>query len=203
VTDADRLASDATRAFFGPRASSWDVRFPNDGPAFERAVADLAPPPGGTALDVGCGTARAAPALRSAVGPGGIVVALDLTAEMLAVAVAQGRLGPARLVVADANRLPLRDGTAHAVLASGLLPHLSDPAQGLAELARATARGGRLAIFHPIGRAALAARHGSEPSNDDVLAAGRISSLLAASGWVLVELDDAQDRYLALACRTV
>jgi SAM-dependent methyltransferase len=80
-----------TRAFFGPRAAGWETRFPDDGPGYARAVAELAPSPGGAVLDVACGTGRALPALRAAVGPGGTVLGLDLTVEMLAEAGAAGQ----------------------------------------------------------------------------------------------------------------
>jgi SAM-dependent methyltransferase len=59
----------ATRAFFGPRATGWDDRFPDDAPAYRRMVAELAPPPGGRALDAGCGTGRALPHLRGTAAP--------------------------------------------------------------------------------------------------------------------------------------
>lgn len=190
------------RAFFGPRAAGWDERFPGDGPAYERAVADLAPPPGGTALDVGCGTGRALAALHRAVGPAGTVVGVDVTAEMLAVAAASVAAAPGRAVVlADGLCLPLPTASVDAVLAAGFLPHLPDPMAGLAELARVTRPGGRLALFHPIGRRALAARHGGEPSADDPRDPSRLPALLDATGWAAGPVDDGDDRYLALSTR--
>lgn len=190
-----------TRAFFGPRAAGWETRFPDDGPSYERAVAELAPPVGGTALDVACGTGRALPALRSAVGPAGTVLGVDLTVEMLAEATRRGRGGLSTLVLADAMALPLATGSLDAVLAAGLVTHLPDPVAGLAELARATRLGGRLALFHPIGRAALARKHGHEPNGDDIRSADRIRPLLAEAGWRCESVDDADDRYLVLAVR--
>ncbi|MGF1432535.1 SAM-dependent methyltransferase, partial [Kitasatospora sp. LaBMicrA B282] len=56
-----------TRDFFAARAAGWEERFPDDGPRYAAAVAELAPPPGGAVLDAGCGTGRALPALRAAV----------------------------------------------------------------------------------------------------------------------------------------
>ncbi len=72
-----------TRAFFASRASSWDTRFGDDMPAYAAAVARAGIPRGGVVVDVGCGTGRALPALRRAVGPDGSVIAADLTPEML------------------------------------------------------------------------------------------------------------------------
>ena len=154
-------------------------------------------------LDAGCGTGRAVPALRAAVGPDGTVVAVDATPEMLAEAARRGRGGPGGggLVLADGLRLPLPAASVDAVLAAGYLPHLPDPVAGLAELGRVTRPGGRLALFHPIGRRALAARHGGEPSTEDPRDPSRLPGLLRSTGWDPGPVDDGDDRYLALATR--
>lgn len=190
-----------TRKFFGPRAAGWEDRFPDDGPAYAAAVSALAPPIGGVVLDAACGTGRALEPLRAAVGPTGLVLGLDATPEMLTQAVARGREPFGALVLADVSRLPLATGSVDAIFAAGLVSHLPDPEQGLAELARVAAEGARLALFHPLGRVALARRHGGEPSPDDVRAPERIASVLATAGWRLESLDDGPDRYLALAAR--
>jgi SAM-dependent methyltransferase len=194
----------ATRAFFAPRAAGWEIRFPDDGPSYRQAVAELAPPAGGAVADVACGTGRALPELRAAVGPAGTVIGIDLTVEMLAEATTRGRNGPAALVLADAMRLPLAPAALDAVFAAGLLPHLADPVAGLAELSRVCRQGARLALFHPIGRAALARRHGRELSDGDVRdirAEPRIRAALDQTGWHCDVFDDAEDRYLVLATR--
>ena len=190
-----------TQAFFATRAAGWEERFPDDEPRYEQAVRDVAPPAGGRVLDVGCGTGRAIPFLRRAVGDAGRVVALDVTPEMLAEARRRGRGQLAKLVQADGEALPFRAASFDAILAAGFVPHLPDPQAGLAELARVTVSGGRLAIFHPIGRATLAARHGGTPSDDDVIAPGRLGALLRAAGWALERIDDSPERFLALAVR--
>jgi ubiquinone/menaquinone biosynthesis C-methylase UbiE len=191
----------AIQEFFAVRAAGWDDRFGSDEEQFRRAIAELRPMVGGTVLDVACGTGRSLPWLREAVGPDGRVLGIDATAEMLQAAQRAGRDSSARLVLGDGEALPLRDGACEAVLAAGYVPHLSDPTAGLAELARVTRAGGRLAIFHPIGRAALARRHGNVPSDDDVTAPHRIRSLLAEAGWTAESVDDGEERYLALAVR--
>jgi SAM-dependent methyltransferase len=192
----------ATRAFFGSRAASWEDRFPDDGPSYQRAVADLAPQPGDAVADIGCGTGRALPALRETVGPDGTVIGVDLTEEMLAEATRRGRNAVATLLLADATSLPLTTGKLDAVFAAGLVTHLPDPVAGLAELARVCRPGGRLALFHPLGRAALAKRHGRDLSEDDLRSPDRIRTVLAAAGWRCTDVDDATDRYLVLAVRT-
>jgi SAM-dependent methyltransferase len=202
---ADRLGRDLhpdeTRAFFAPRAASWEQRFPDDDRAYAAAVADLGLRAGQTALDVGCGTARALPHLRRAVGPAGAVLGVDLTPEMLATARRYGRHLHGWLVLADARRLPLPAGGVDGAFAAGLLPHLPDPDGGLTELARVTRPGGRLGLFHPSGRAALAARQGRRLRDDDTLAQATLHRLLERTGWRLDRYDDAPDRFLAVAER--
>jgi SAM-dependent methyltransferase len=188
----------ATRAFFGPRAASWEDRFPDDGPAYRQAVRELAPRLGGAAADIGCGTGRAIPPLRDAVGPSGIVLGVDLTEEMLAEAARRDRRP---LALADAMRLPLATGSLDAVFAAGLVSHLPDPVAGLAEFARVCVPGGRLALFHPVGRVALASRQGRTLAADDLRAPERIRAVLTEAGWRCESVDDATERYLVLAVR--
>ncbi|MGW0466644.1 class I SAM-dependent methyltransferase [Streptomyces sp. NPDC003027] len=197
------MSDDPTRVqeFFGARAAAWDARFPDDGPAYAAAVADLGLRPGDTVLDAGCGTGRALSPLRAAVSPAGTVLGADLTPEMLAEAVRAGRDAVAALLLTDVTRLPLRDGALDAVFGAGLLSHLPDPAENLRELARVVRPGGRLALFHPIGRAALAARHGRQLTEEDLRAEPNLRPLLARSGWRLTAYVDRDDRYLALAVR--
>jgi ubiquinone/menaquinone biosynthesis C-methylase UbiE len=191
-----------TQEFFEARAAGWEDRFPDDDALFEAAVAELGPIAGSRVLDVGCGTGRALPFIRNAVGLTGLVVGADLTPGMINEAARRGRGSQAQLLVADVMRLPFSATQFDVVFAAGLLPHLIDPLSSLMELARVTARGGELAIFHPIGRVALAARHGGTPSDDDTLAPARLRYFLDASGWAVEHIDDGVQRYLALASRT-
>jgi SAM-dependent methyltransferase len=200
-SQAERQRVSATREFFGPRAAGWEERFPDDGPRYERAVADLAPPQGAAVLDAGCGTGRALPYLAPAVGSAGVVVGLDLTPEMVAVARQRYAFAASGLVVGDVLRMPFADGAFDAVFAAGLISHLPEPAAGLREICRVCRPGARLALFHPIGRAALGRRHGRELSDADVRAESNLRELLDRCGWNCDQVDDAEERYLALATR--
>ncbi|MGW4276419.1 SAM-dependent methyltransferase, partial [Streptomyces seoulensis] len=85
--------------------------------------------------------------------------------------------------------------------AAGLVAHLPDPARDLRELRRVVRRGGTLALFHPIGRAALAARQGRRITPDDLRAESNLRPLLAGSGLRLTSYTDEDARFLALAVR--
>ncbi|MGW0613990.1 class I SAM-dependent methyltransferase [Streptomyces sp. NPDC002788] len=187
--------------FFTARAAGWDSRFPYDGPAYTAAVAELGLRAGDRVLDAGCGTGRALPPLRAAVGPSGVVLGADLTPAMLREAVGAGRDRDGQLLLADVAALPLRTRSLDAVFGAGLISHLPSPDENLRELARVVRPGGVLALFHPIGRAALAARHGRPLTPDDLRAEPNLRPLLAGSGWRLTSYVDEDSRFLALAVR--
>lgn len=197
------MSDDHTRVrdFFTSRAADWDTRFPDDGPAYRAAASELGLRPGDRVLDAGCGTGRALLALRDAVGPSGVVLGVDLTPAMLEAATRAGRHRAGRLLLADVTRLPLRDASLDAVFGAGLISHLPTPAENLRELRRAVRPGGTLALFHPIGRAALAARQGRQITPDDLRAEANLGPLLAGSGWRLTSYVDEDARFLALAVR--
>ncbi|MEU3281544.1 class I SAM-dependent methyltransferase [Streptomyces antibioticus] len=187
--------------FFTARAADWDSRFPDDGPAYAAAVAALGLRTGDRVLDAGCGTGRALTPLRAAVGPTGLVVGLDLTSAMLEAAVRAGRDRDGRLLLGDVAALPLRSGSFDAVFGAGLVSHLADPTGNLRELARVVRPGGTLALFHPIGRAALAARQGRRITPDDLRTEPNLRPLLSRSGWRMTSYVDEDTRFLALAAR--
>ncbi|MYW63521.1 methyltransferase domain-containing protein [Streptomyces sp. SID8379] len=197
------MSDDPTRVqeFFSARAAGWDARFPDDGPAYAASVAALGLRPGGRVLDAGCGTGRALAPLRAAVGPSGAVLGADLTPAMLDAAVGAGRDREGQLLLTDVSRLPLRAGVLDAVFGAGLISHLPHPAENLRELARVVRPDGVLALFHPIGRAALAARQGRQITPEDLRAEPNLRPLLARSGWRMTSYVDEDSRFLALAVR--
>ncbi|WP_406073765.1 methyltransferase domain-containing protein [Streptomyces virginiae] len=196
---AARAEHTATRAFFTRRADAWEERFAYQAPAYEAAVARLRLAPGGRAMDLGCGTGRAMPALRAQVGPDGHVLGVDLTPAMLAAAARHGRTGHGHLLAADCTRLPLAGASVDGIFSAGLLDHLPDPAAALREWARVTAADGVLLLFHPSGRAERAARHGRPLDPDDLLAEGNLRRTLRTTGWHLDEYEDGAGHFLARA----
>jgi ubiquinone/menaquinone biosynthesis C-methylase UbiE len=156
---------------------------------------------GDIVVDLGCGTGRALPLLRRATGTDGVVVGMDATVEMLHAACAKDRHEHAQLVLADVARLPIVRGRVDAILAAGIVTHVPDPRALLAALARAGAPGCRLAIFHPIGREALARRHQHALEPGELLDPNVLPGVLAGTGWTLGTIDDAGHRYLALASK--
>ena len=134
-------------------------------------------------------------------GETGASIAVDLTPEMLRHARMKGHAAQATLILADARHLPLASASADAVFAAGLITHLPDTEAGLRQLARITRPGGLLILFHPSGRAALAARHGRTLEPDEPLAESPLRRLTQSTGWRLTTYDDAECRFLAIAAR--
>ena len=120
---------------------------------------------------------------------------------MLRHARTKGRTAHASLILADTWHLPFASASADAVFAAGLVMHLPDTEAGLRQLARITRPGGLLILFHPSGRAALAARHGRRLEPDEPLAAAPLQRLTRTTGWRLTSYDDAERRFLAIATR--
>ncbi|MFB7286523.1 methyltransferase domain-containing protein [Actinacidiphila glaucinigra] len=198
---AARAFETTTRAFFTSRAADWERRFAADGPRYAAAVAAMELRPGQRVLDVGCGSGRALAALRTAVGGEGVVLGVDLTPAMLAAAVREGRGAVARLMLADACRLPLPAGSLDGVFSAGLVDHVRDPAAALHEWARVTVTGGVLLLFHPSGRAERAARHGRSLDPADPLAEENLRPALRAAGWDPAGYEDAAHHFMARAVR--
>jgi SAM-dependent methyltransferase len=127
------------------------------------------------------------------------VIGVDVTVEMLAVAQAKQRERATGLVLGDAAALSVASGRVDAVFAAGLLSHTPDPSATLVELRRVTRPGGRLGLFHPVGRRTLAARHGRTLDPDELLDPRVLPEVLAGAGWMLRQIDDGPDRYWAAA----
>ncbi|MER6996158.1 methyltransferase domain-containing protein [Streptomyces sp. NPDC000410] len=196
---ATRAEHTTTRAFFTRRADAWEERFAYQTPAYEAAVSRLGLAPGGRAVDLGCGTGRAMPALRAQVGPSGGVLGIDVTPAMLTAATRHGRTRHGHLLAADCTRLPLPGASVDGIFSAGLLDHLPDPHTALREWARVTVPGGVLLLFHPSGRVERAARHGRPLDPDDLLAESNLAPALESTGWRLDEYEDASGHFLTRA----
>ena len=144
-------------ALFAP-GGHVGTALPRRRPGLRAAVAEVGLHPGQTALDAGCGTGRALPHLRAAVGPAGRVLGLDLTTEMLATARAHGRHAHALLALAARHdRRPRDDGP------TGSSQSPSEPPRDLAPLPRCRRRAGGASPAGPRARSPTCARPGVPP----------------------------------------
>jgi ubiquinone/menaquinone biosynthesis C-methylase UbiE len=116
----------------------------------------LALSPGDRVLDVACGPGNFTRGFASATGQG-LVVGVDASETMLALAVRKTRNANAAYVRADACALPFRDGSFDAICCFAALYLIERPMQALDEIARVLAPGGRVALLSSCNRGPLPA----------------------------------------------
>jgi demethylmenaquinone methyltransferase/2-methoxy-6-polyprenyl-1,4-benzoquinol methylase len=139
----------------------------------------LAPEPGATVLDLGCGPGGSLPALSRAVGPSGTVLGVDYSAAMVDRAADRAAATDSASVLrADAAGLPVRADSVDGVFASLALSAMPELGSVLDEVTRVVRPGGRLAVVDarvPDGPAGTVLRRAYRwlvnVHNPDVLAA--------------------------------
>jgi len=108
-------------------------------------------PPGGKCLEIGCGCGVGARIIHDAFSPSAIC-ALDVDVEMLKTArrkLTGWKNIPLHLLGGDAQVLPFADGEFDAVFNFGIIHHLEDWQNGVAEIARVL-KGGGVFFFEEI-----------------------------------------------------
>lgn len=124
--------------------------------------------PGERVLDVGCGGGLDAFVAAAWVGPGGEVVGVDMTPEMVerareaAAMVPQARV---RFVLTDAERMPFAEDSFDAALSNGCLNLSPRKVELLAEVHRVLRPGGRLALCDAVLKPDKAAEVTADPDN--------------------------------------
>ncbi|MEM9651738.1 MAG: class I SAM-dependent methyltransferase [Actinomycetota bacterium] len=111
-------------------------------------VSRLAPQPGERVVDIGAGMgAGVVPAAKT----GAEVIAVEPTPFMRRILGVRRLLQRARkrikVVDGAAEKIPLGDGSAHAIMAVNTMHHWVDPASGVAEISRVLKPGGRIFLL--------------------------------------------------------
>ena len=150
--DADQYRS-ASSAMWRTVAPGWERWRAMNTEAMEgvrgRLVAELAPRPGETVLELSAGLGDTGFTVAPLLGEQGRLITSDLTAEMLAGARRRGAelgLGNVEYREIDAERMPLDDDAVDGVLCQNGYMLLADPAAAFAETRRVLRPGGRLAF---------------------------------------------------------
>lgn len=168
--------SEAVRRFYGSRARLYDVlatQTPGVRSWRRAAVDSLDLCAGDTVVAMGCGTGASLPLLSDAVGPGGTVIGVDLTPELLTRARHRtASLGNVSLIRGDARQPPF-SGPVDGVLGCFVVGLLSDPELAVTRWRRLADADGSVALLdgvptgwaHPLDRLfATFVRLGAPPS---------------------------------------
>jgi demethylmenaquinone methyltransferase / 2-methoxy-6-polyprenyl-1,4-benzoquinol methylase len=112
-----------------------------------RAARETGLAPGGSALDVACGSGKLTAELAKIAGPSGRVIGLDFSARMLDIA--RGSHPALEFIEGDALNLPFEDGGFDAATIAFGLRNLADPIRGLGEMTRVARRAVVLEFVRP------------------------------------------------------
>ena len=175
--------------YFARHAGEWDelrALHTPDNRVEDRLAVALSAAPIGAVLDIGTGTGRMAELFAKRADR---IVALDKNLEMLRIARAKLQHLPTaqvEIVQGDFNDLPFVEGSFDTVLLHQVLHFAQDPAVPLAEAARVTRAGGRIAIvdFAPHDHEELRDRHQHARLG---FSDHRMQQLLRASGFSPVD----------------
>ncbi|GAB6059217.1 class I SAM-dependent methyltransferase [Desulfonatronum parangueonense] len=194
---------ESQRQFFNSRAEQWEDKCypPPVRERLEKLICDFQIRPGARVLDMGAGSGVLQPYLRPMIGPQGILLAFDISENMLRQA-RKKELSPLDMFFqGDALHLPLHPERFDHVICFAAFPHFPDPEQALREMARVAKRGGEVVIAHLLSREELARHHGThETVADDVLPdAPGMRHLFQTAGLDVPEVVDQPGRYLARA----
>jgi demethylmenaquinone methyltransferase / 2-methoxy-6-polyprenyl-1,4-benzoquinol methylase len=143
---------DAVRSMFDRIARRYDrvntvLSIGTDSGWRRRAARETGLGPGGSALDVACGSGKLTAELARIVGPSGRVIGLDFSARMLDIA--RGSYPALEFIEGDALTLPFEDGSFDAATIAFGLRNLADPVRGLREMLRVAKRAVVLEFVRP------------------------------------------------------
>jgi ubiquinone/menaquinone biosynthesis C-methylase UbiE len=116
----------------------------------EQMIRDLQLEQGSFVIDAGCGPGLWTPLLADAIGPGGRIIGVDISAEALITAQQRSYGTAYRSQVeykqACLEHLPVRPGTADVVFSANVSQYLPHPVETFAAMGRSLRQGGRIVI---------------------------------------------------------
>lgn len=139
------------KTFFNNLAADWDRMPKPDHDKLAHLVARLQLQTGQAVLDTGTGTGILLPLLREKIGPAGILIAVDISENMLARA-SEKFSSLARFQLADVAALPFENDLFDKVVCYSAFPHFPDKLLALREMGRVLKPGGQIFVLHSEGR---------------------------------------------------
>jgi SAM-dependent methyltransferase len=196
----------ARRDHFTALAPRWESIRPSESAAavVDQGLDRVEPLVGARVADVGCGTGVLLGPLLRRLGGGGRVDAVDFAPGMIDLARVRTPDPRVAWFCADIADQPLPAAAYDVVLCFDAFAHFPEPARALEIFARWLVPGGRLLVWHDIGRERLAEIHGhaGPPLEGDRLPpVETLARLARAAGLEVVSAAEDEDSYTLLARR--
>jgi septum formation protein len=159
---------------------------------------------GDRVLDVATGTGILLPLITQAIGPGGLLVAVDFSRKMLTEAGSKASPLGAFLLQAKVETLPLASDSFTSVICFAAFPHFPHHGAALKEMRRVLHPGGKLFIAHLEGSESLNRYHaqvGGPVAHDHLPSGQSMARMLSLSGYTDIENIDEPEMYLAQATK--
>jgi ubiquinone/menaquinone biosynthesis C-methylase UbiE len=138
---------DSMLAFYSRFSRQYDGWATGLNPKVAARLVDFtAPDPSAHVLDIGTGTGLVAHEILGRASADGLVIGIDISEAMLAVARSKGVPAHSRFMVMDGHELVFRKGMFDLVTLGQSLSYLIDPEEGLKETLRVLKPGGRVAL---------------------------------------------------------
>ena len=195
------------KAFFNELAHDWDAKFgctvTKD---FLRSIIlRLQLTAGQKVLDVGTGTGILIPTLSKAVGPLGLVVAIDFAEKMVEECVHKyAQLSNVRIEFGNIEEFSYQSGFFDAVTCFGMFPHIKYKEKALNNISRVLKADGKLMIAHTLGSKELNELHRKASStvvHDSLPSKTLMLKLLRENGFGVEFFEDRPRSYLCIATK--
>lgn len=191
------------REYFDELAPAWDELITDETRGRIAGIIDqLEIKPRCRVLDVGSGTGILLPFLKTIMRDEGMIVAIDISAEMLR----QGKRKACRSMVdiaqADAMAIPLADGSVDIAICYSVFPHFYDKVRALTQMARVLKETGALVICHTMSRAMINDLHqsiGGIVADHTLPDEHELRKQVEQAGLRITHFEDREERYLVIA----
>ena len=195
----------ARRSTFDALAARWAEAEPEGagGEGVTRGLALLGELSGLRVVDLGSGAGRLEPFLLPRLGEGR-VVAVDFSPEMIVRGASRSRDPRVTWLCRDVLETGLPEAAFDLVLCFNAFPHFPDPAAALGEARRWLVPGGRLLLWHDLGRERLAQVHrraGPVVEGDLLFPAAVLAETARRAGLVVERAEEDEETYTLLARR--
>jgi ubiquinone/menaquinone biosynthesis C-methylase UbiE len=156
-------------------------------------------------LDLGAGTGVLIPYLVQAVGPSGLIIAVDFAEKMVEICRSKySGLSNVKIELGNVEELDFPQDYFDAITCFGLFPHIENKQIALFEMSRVLKLGGKLVIAHALSSHEMKVHHhnvSSMVANDVVPEEEEMKQLLKSAGFVVAQLEDEQGCYLCIATK--